>query len=191
MNVNNRILKSLLAAAALMIAGSVHAGNGGVTYYYGLGLGGIMIDEASGYYGLDPAPVATAFFGIEEDGWALEYLGLKTTETGTDVNGLDWQAGGKIVSLGYRTIEENGKYYKIVYGKADTDMDLITSTSTSSGNVQGSVYTLGWGMRLKQGDRLEVDYSYYDPDSEDAPFISVVHMLTMRYIFGGSPSSGK
>ena len=186
MNVNKRFLKTILAAAALLIVGSVHAGSGGVFYYYGLGGGGVMIDEATGYYGLDAAPTLSAFMGVEEDGWALEYQGLRTTEAGTDVTGTDWKASGSITSLSYRTMEENGKYYKIAAGKADIDIDLITNVVTSSGNVEGNVYTLGWGMRLRQNSRLEVDYSYYDPDSNDAPFINVVHMLSLRYMWGGA-----
>jgi hypothetical protein len=187
MNVNKQFLKTLLAGVALVFVGSVHAGSEGVHAYYGLGLGGVVIDEASGYAGLDAAPLATVFVGVEEDGWAFEILGMRTAEAGTDTAGTDWMTTGTIMSLGYRTVEENRSYYKFVFGKADTDMDLITGNVTATGSIEGNVYTLGWGKRLRQGNRIEVDYSYYDPDSQDAPFIKVVHMITMRYLFGGSP----
>jgi hypothetical protein len=196
MNVNNRILKPLALVASLAIAGPVHAGKEGVSFFYGAGIGAMNIDEdAASDYKPDVAPTGALFLGIEEDGWAFEYLGLQTTETGTNDNETDYKVSGSVVSLSYRTVEKNGSYYKIGFGKADTDVDLIENNVTTTGNTDGNVYILGWGMRMKQGDRIELDYSYYDPgpikvtDAIELTLASKVHMLSLRYMFGGSAPS--
>ena len=192
MNVKNRI-KSLIALTALVTLPGAYAGNQGVFFYYGAGAGVVAVDEQSGYTALDPAGSGSIFAGIEEDGWALEYIGYQTLETGTDVNNIDYKVTGSIISLGYRTIEKGSTYYKFAYGKADSDLDIINTTTDAkvSGSMKGKVFTIGMGLRLQKGNRMELDYSLYDPSSDDVDGISKIHMLTARYLFEGAPASNK
>jgi hypothetical protein len=200
MNVKN-LIKSLLTIAALTTFSEAQAGNQGVSLYYGASLGAMMVEEKTDLFDPDPAATGTVFIGLEEDGWALEYQGLRTAETATYYSDVDYEVAGSIVSLGYRTIEKNRQYYKLTFGKADTDVDVNLRGATAvfynanalSASLDGNVYTLGWGMRLRSGERVELDYSYYDPRadadaSDEIQNLSKVHILSLRYMFGGSPS---
>jgi hypothetical protein len=54
--------------------------------------------------------------------------------------------------------------------------------------MDGKVFTIGMGMRLRQGNRMELDYSMFNPSSNDASFISKVHLISLRYLFEGAPA---
>jgi len=188
MSFKNRI-QILLATTALLTFSHAWGGNEGVFLYYGAGLGAMAIDEKSGFIGYDPAGIGSILVGIEEDGWALEYTGFQTTEAGTDLSAFDYKVSGSVVSLGYRTLEKGNMYYLFSYGKGKADFDLIDTATDAkaTGTMDGKVITLGIGLRLQSKDRMEMNYSLYDPSSADTSFISKVHMLNFRYLFDGAP----
>lgn len=178
----------ILAMAALMGCASVaSAGKQGISFYAGLGLGAAapQQDVTIEY---DPAVTGSIFLGMEEDGWALEYTGLGSVETGTSVNGLDYSLAGGITSLGYRTLESrSGMYFLLSFGVAKIDVDYSDNSETDS--TEGNVYTLGMGMRMGRTERLELNYSLYASSGVDATDddLDDTHMLTLRYIWGGTP----
>mgnify|MGYP006921586816 CR=1 FL=1 len=189
----NSIFKSLISVAFLAAATQAQAGREGVSYYYGIGLGAMQVDEPAGSLGLDTAIDGNLFFGLEEDGWALEYMGFRTADTGTDVSNLEYRIGGNIISLGYRTLETGSTYYKFAYGQANADVDVMNTTTngTVSGSFDANVYTVGWGMRLQSKNRFEVNYSYIDASGDETNTASKIHMINARYMWGGSEPSGR
>ena len=192
MSFKNQI-KYICTAAALTLFSSAHAGNEGVFFYYGAGAGAMSIDEKSGELAYDPAGFGAVFAGIEEDGWLLEYTAFQTLETSTESDFNDYVIDGNIVSLGYRTIEQNRSYYKIAYAKVETDSKLIFTPTDQSvgGKLNGKSISLGYGMRLQSGNRIELDYSFFDPESKYSDVVSKAHLISLRYVFGGAPAFEK
>lgn len=192
MNVKNQI-KSLIALTALVMLPGAYAGNQGVFLYYGAGAGGLVVDEKPGSISYDPAGFLSLFLGIEEDGWALEYRGFATADTATEFSNVDYSVSGNILSLGYRTIEKNGLYYKVQYGRVEGDTKQMTTIlgvkSTETFDSKAKAITLGIGMRLRKGNRIELDYSYVDPTEGLSTVVSKAHMVSLRYLFDGAPSS--
>ena len=176
---------SQFALFMLLITASAvsFAGQQGVSFFYGFGVGASYIDSSSPALEFDAAAGGEFIAGFEEDGWAIEYIGFKTIESGTSTTNLDYQLSGSSTSLSYRTVESGGNYYKFKYGNADIDVDWSTAVTTNS--VSGNVYGLAMGFRLEQEKRMEVEYSLFSADS--ASGFADTHMLTLRYLFGGTP----
>ncbi len=154
------------------------AGRQGISFYYGLGLG--VVAPANS----DIGGTGSIMFGVEEDGWALELVGYGSVEAGTDDSTVDYSISGNHIGLAYRTIENNGSWYKFKISGTDMNFDL-SNTSTDL-ETNGNSYTIGWGMRTNREARLEVDYTYYDSDDLTDP----VHMATIHYFWGGSKYQG-
>jgi len=177
----------VLAMAALMGCASVAlAGKQGISFYGGLGLGAAAPQKDAPEY--DTTVTGNIFLGMEEDGWHIEYNGLGSTETGTSVATTEYKLSGNIVSLGYRTLESRGGiYFLLNFGRATIDVDYSDATTTA--NTEGNVYTLGMGMRMDRTERLELNYSLYASGGVEAidPDLGDVHMVTLRYIWGGTP----
>ena len=175
---------SQFALFMLLISASAvsFAGREGVSFFYGVGVSAAYIDQSAPLNEYDAAAGGEFVIGFEEDGWAIEYSGFKTIETGTSTTNLDYQLTGNSTSLSYRTIESGGNYYKFKYGNADVDVDL---SNNSSATVSGNVYGLAMGFRLEQEKRMEIEYSLFSADS--ASSFADTHMLTLRYLFGGTP----
>lgn len=183
-------IKMVMLGAMLGSATQASAANEGVAFFYGLGLGGVMLEEqVAGQDLFDPAAGASVFLGIEEKGWALEYSVAKTMDAGTLNPAIDYAVTFTHTSLGYRSIEKNKRYYLIKFGKADVEFDLKgggLTGATDGATFEGNVYTLGIGWRMDKDERLEFDYSMYSSSDVDN-----VHILTARYLWGGNPSNEK
>lgn len=164
----------------MMAASTLHAGNQGVSAYFGLGLGGSQVTDTD----LDIAPTLGFLAGIEEDGWAVEYGVFQSSDTGIDGVTEEFSISGTQTSLSYRTVESGSLYYKVRYGSSDMDVEFTTDpTVTTSGKIWG----LALGMRLARDERLEIEYGVYIP-SDDT--LNNTHMLMFNYLFGG-PGSGR
>jgi len=177
-----RKIQITIFSILMLGASSLYAGNQGVSGYFGLGLGGGAIDDST----LDPAFMGSIVAGIEEDGWAVEYAAFTSTETGSDDPAVDYTLSGSQLSLAYRTIENDGLYYKFRYGNSDVDLEFKNSVLPdveSSGNIWG----LAIGFRMARDERLEIEYGVYVPD-EDA--FNNTQMLMFSYLWGG-PNSGR
>ena len=168
----------IITTFLMMVSVESQAGRQGISFYYGLGLGIVAPTD------LDIAPTGDVMFGIEEDGWALEFIGYGSIEAGTNNTAVDYSVSGSHIGLAYRTIESNGQWYK--FKVSGTDMDFDFSNTTVEAETTGNSYTIGWGMRMKREARLEIDYSYYKSDDLNDP----VHMATIRYFWGGSEYTG-
>ena len=163
----------------LATAVSVQAGNQGIHYYYGAGLAVMSSDEQS--IELDATAGGELILGIEEDGWALEYSGFRTMDAGTSISSTtDYSASMTHVSLGYRTIEQDGIYYKIKAGSMSADFDFSDATVTAE--TEGNFIGVGMGMRMSKDSRVELEYSLYSSDD-----IDTTHLITLHYLFGGAP----
>jgi len=169
----------IITTFLVFMSANSQAGRQGISFYYGLGLGVVAPSES------DIGGTGDIMFGIEEDGWALELVGYGSIEAGTDNPAVDYSVSGNQIGLAYRTIEENGSWYKFKVSGTDMDFDLSSATTDSA--TSGTSYTIGWGMRMNREARLEIDYSYYDSDDLTDP----VHMATLRYFWGGSDYQGK
>ncbi|MDH5472134.1 MAG: hypothetical protein OEY61_04700 [Gammaproteobacteria bacterium] len=176
---------SQLILFALLISASAvsFAGRQGVSFFYGIGLGAAYIDESAPALEFDAAASGEFTVGLEEDGWAVEYSGYQTIETGTSLSTLDYKLKGSSASLSYRTVESGGNYYKIKYGNADTDVSWSNGATTTK--VNGNVYGLAMGFRLEKEKRMEIEYDFFSADS--ASGFADTHMVTLRYLFGGTP----
>ncbi|TNF32899.1 MAG: hypothetical protein EP315_09065 [Gammaproteobacteria bacterium] len=186
----NNTIKMAMLGVMMGAATTASAAKEGVTFLYGLGVGGFMSDEQiAGVDAFDPAATASAFLGIEEKGWALEYTVGKSLDSATANPTVDYSITAAITTLGYRTIEKNKSYYLIKFGKADVDLDLKGGNLpgyTDGETFEGNVYSIGMGWRMGKEERLELDYSFYKSDDTDN-----AHLLTARYIWGGTPASDK
>lgn len=179
MSLKNKF-QPVIFSILMVVSSLAFAGKEGVSMYYGLGLGAASVTDS----GLDPAAAAELILGIEEDGWAVEYTVFRSAETGTDISTIDYTVSGTQTVLAYRTVESGGMYYKIKYGNADADIDFSDTTATVV--TDGNVYGLGMGMRMGRDERLELEYNLYSSDD-----MNDVHMLVLRYMFGGSTGNGK
>ena len=177
-------IKSLLLVVSTFTAANAYAGNEGVSFYYGAGLGALSIDEKTGFTSHDTNVFADVFFGFEEDGWAFEAAVFRTPEADTDTTNLEYEMDGHYISLGYRTLERNNRYYNITYGLLDSEYDAITPTGTTTLETDGNMVTLGIGFRTAKDKRIELDYILHDPD--EPTVASKVHIVTLRFLFGGS-----
>lgn len=180
----------LVAMATLLsFAGTALAGKQGISFYGGLALAGVASQQKTPQE-FDPAPAGGAFIGIEEDGWSLEYYGIRTLKTGTSAANVEYTGTGNITSLGYRTLEtRGGLYFLLSLGIGSMDVEYTPATTIN--HTDGKVYTLGVGMRLDKTERLELNYSLYssNPVDELAGDTSIdnVHLVSLRYIWGGTP----
>ncbi|MCW9013630.1 MAG: hypothetical protein OQL06_07585 [Gammaproteobacteria bacterium] len=186
MNHKRNIL--MLTVCFLLTATSMaHAGRQGVSFFYGLGLSAMAPqDDAVSSIGvteLDPSANAELILAFEEDGWAFEYSGSRGLESATDNAAIDYSASSTQLSLAYRTLETGTMYYKYRVGQMDIDFNYTGTTETLT--TSGTVFGLGMGWRRGLDERMEVEYSLYS--SSD---IDTTHMLTLRYIWGGSPYEG-
>lgn len=170
----------LISASAVSLAGRQ-----GVSFFYGVGVGAAYIDQSAPALEFDAAGGGEFIIGFEEDGWAVEYSGFKTIETGTSITNLDYQLTGSSTSLSYRTVESGGNYYKFKYGSTDIDVDWSTALTTDT--VNGNVYGFAMGFRLEKEKRMEIEYNLFSSDS--ASGFADTHMLTLRYLFGGTPGN--
>jgi len=189
MNLKNKI-QLVVMATLLGFAGVATAGKQGISFYGGLGLAAAAPSGVNGFT-FDPAAAGNVFIAIEEDGWSLEYGGLATMETGTNDPDIEYSFSGSIVSLGYRTLETNsGLYFLLSVGKADVDVtEAETALPDFNFGVDGTAVTLGIGMRLDKTERMELNYSFLGMSPVDAGVGNDfdVHMLSLRYIWGGTP----
>jgi len=173
----------LLIASALFLLASAnsHAGRQGVGFYYGVG-GGATYPQSKA---LDVAATGEIMVGFEEDGWNFEIIGFSTMNGGTSTNNVDYSVRGNQFAFGYRTIERNNMYYKLGVGMSNMDFDFTSTSPTLL--TSGTSYNLGIGWRMDREERMEVAYSYYSSDD----LIDPVHMLTLRYLWGGNPYKGR
>ncbi len=189
-----------LLFAMLLVMASVqsHAGRQGIHFLYGAGMTVVVPQVKSNIVGHDPAVAGGIVVGIEEDGWAAEVNLARSLDTGTDSSdGVDYNIAMSTVSLSYRTVERNNRYYKYKYGKVDQDYDFVSTTSTplvgdTTIATSGDLYSFAVGFRMQHTSRLEVEYSYYARKKENSstPYLSGAHMISLRYIFGGAPYEG-
>jgi Outer membrane protein beta-barrel domain len=176
----------LLSASTLFIflSANSHAGREGVNAYYGLGFG------AASMKNVDPAPTGQIVLGIEEDGWALEAIGYASTEVGTDNPETDISISGTDIGLAYRSIEKNDRYYKLKFSKTDLDLEdketIASVTTTTTTATSGKSYTIGMGFRTSRENRVEVDYTLHNSDD----LSDNVHLLSLKYLWGGAPYHG-
>jgi len=188
----------LFAMLLVMASAQSHAGRQGIHFLYGAGVSVVAPQVRSNIVSHDPAPAAELIVGIEEDGWAAEVNLGRSLDTGTgSTDGVDYNIAMSTVSLSYRTVERNNRYYKYKYGKMDQDYDFVSTGSTplagdTTISTSGDVYSFAMGFRMKQAERLEVEYAYYSKKKEDStsPYLSGAHMISLRYIFGGAPYDG-
>ena len=186
MNHKRNIL--VLLACFLMTATSVaQAGRQGVSFYYGLGLSAVSVqDDAVSTIGvneIDPFASGELVLGFEEDGWAFEYSGMRGMESGTDAAAIDASASGSQTTLSYRTLESGTTYYKFKAGKMDLDFDY--SGNTTSLSSSGTVFGVGMGWRMGLEERLELEYNLYSTSDVDT-----THLITLRYLWGGAKYEG-
>lgn len=174
-------LLMLMSIMMLTISTSSQAGRQGVNGYYGVGL------SAVGFKDVDVTAAGNILFGIEEDGWGIEAVGFASVEGGTDIDGLDYSIRGLDVGLGYRSIEKNNRYYLLKYSKSEVDLKLLTSTSSDTIPLTGKTYSVGMGFRVSRENRIEVVYSLHSSDELDES----VHFISLNYLWGGAPYSGK
>ena len=163
----------------LVMTAGAQAGNQGIHFFYGVGIAGISSDEEVPEF--DIAGGGEVIVGFEEDGWAIEYSGIKTAESGTNAPTVDYTASITQISLAYRSIEKGKMYYKIKAGQMTADYDFTGATTMAE--TEGNFVGLGMGMRTKKDARIELEYSLYSSDDIDN-----MHMFTIRYLFGGAPS---
>lgn len=188
MNLKNKILLGVMAGL-LGFAGMATAGKQGISFYGGLGLSAVLPNSVNGFE-YDPAAGGNAFLGLEEDGWFLEYVGLATTQTGTNDPATEYTVQGGVGSLGYRTLEaKSGLYFLLSLGTSSFDVtETVTGQPDVTGNFSGNAISLGMGMRMDKTERIELDYSFMrltDDQASGGDFDA--HMLTLRYIWGGNP----
>lgn len=187
MNLKNTI-RLVVMTTLLVFAGVASAGKQGISFYGGVALSGVAPQQDVPEY--DPAVAGGLFIGIEEDGWSLEYHGLRTVETATSVANVDYTGSGSIASLGYRTLETSGGMY-FLFGFGLTKLDMDFSDATATNHTEGNAYTLGMGFRLDKTERVELSYSLYSSSAVDAlagdTSIDDVHIVSLRYIWGGTP----
>ena len=169
----------IITTFLVFMSASSHAGRQGISFYYGLGLG--VVDQPF----TDIGAMGDIMLGIEEDGWALEVIGYASADAGTNDPTVDSAVSGRQIGLAYRTIEENGSWYKLKV--SGTEMNFDESDDPIDEKSSGNTYSIGWGLRMNREARLEIEYSYYD--SKD--IIDPVHMATVRYFWGGSKYQGK
>jgi Outer membrane protein beta-barrel domain len=167
----------------LVMSAGAQAGNQGIHFFYGVGVTGVSSAEKVKTPELDAAGGGEFMIGLEEDGWALEYSGIRTLESGTNTTNLDYTASITQLSLAYRTIEKGKMYYKIKAGQMTADLDFTGNTAAAE--TEGNFVGLGLGMRTKKDARIELEYSLYSSDD-----IDTTHMFTLRYLFGGAPFDG-
>jgi len=176
--------KAALLSCVLMLAlaTSAQAGNQGIDFFYGIGVVAVSSDEDTGGLEFDVAGGGEFIVGVEEDGWAFEYSGVRTVESGTNNAALDYTASITQLSLAYRTIEKGKIYYKIKAGSMTLDIDFSDATPLVA--TDGNFVGLGMGMRTGKETRMELEYTLYSSDD-----IDTTHMITLRYLFGGTPSA--
>ncbi len=174
----------LSSALLVMLSANSHAGRQGVNAYYGLGAGVLSTS------GFDVSATGTITFGLEEDGWAVEAVGIRSMEAGTDDPQTDYSIQGVDIGLGYRTIEKNHRYYIFKYSKTDVDITLketianVTTSDTLASN--GKSYSFGMGFRMSRENKLEVSYTYHSNEDIDDP----IHFVNVSYLWGGAPYQG-
>ena len=178
-HIRMKLKYSLLIIFSLLLQFSAnsYAGRQGISFYYGLGMGGEQSKD------LDVTALGEAVFGIEEDGWLLEATGFASTEAGTSDPDANYSIQGYHFGIGYRTIERNDSYFKFLISR--TKMDFNFTDDPIDEKTDGTSYSLGMGWRVDRGQRLEAIYTYYDED------FAPVHMITVRYLWGGTPYHGK
>jgi len=169
----------IITTFLVFMSANSQAGRQGISFYYGLGLGIVAPADS------DIGGTGDIMFGVEEDGWALEAIGYGSIEAGTDNPAVDYSVSGTHIGLAYRTIEENGSWYKFKVSGSEMNFDLTNSAVESE--TTGTSFTIGWGLRMNREARLEIDYTYYDSDD----LVDPVHMATFRYFWGGSDYQGK
>lgn len=188
MTLKNKI-QLVVVLTALGFASIAAAGKQGISFYGGLGLTAISPNSVSGLE-FDPAAGGNLFLGIEEDGWFLESVGIATLKAGTNVTNEEYVVTGSVNSLGYRTLEtRSGLYFLLSAGVASMD---VTYSQAGFADVirknSGNAVTLGIGLRMDRTERLELDYSLMRlSDDSVANSSGNVHMVNIRYIWGGNP----
>jgi len=191
MKIQYRLLFAMLLT---MASTQSHAGRQGIHFLYGGGVSVVIPQVRANIVSHDPAAAAEIMVGIEEDGWAAEFSGMRSLDAGTAASDIDYNMTISQASLSYRTVERNNRYYKYKYGKMDQNVDVVSTTgATLAGataiQTSGNVYSFAVGFRRAQTERWEVEYSYYSQNKEDSPssYLSGAHMITVRYLFGGVP----
>jgi hypothetical protein len=181
----NLINKTAFLSSVLMLvmATGAQAGNQGIDFFYGVGIVAMSTDEDIGGLEYDMAGGGEFMLGVEEDGWAFEYSAIRMLEAGTNNTALNYTAAATQLSLAYRTIEKNNIYYKIKAGSMTLDIDFSGTTPFFA--TDGDFVGLAMGMRTGQEARVELEYTLYSSDD-----IDTTHMLTLRYLFGGSSYQG-
>ncbi len=166
----------------LALSANSQAGRQGINAYYGFGFGALSITDH------DVAGTGNLMFGLEEDGWAIEAVGLASVEAGTDLIGApDYSIRGVDVGLAYRSIEKNNSYYIFKYSKTDVDATYKLASFSTTYETSGNSITLGMGFRVSRENRLEVSYSYHNNDDYNDP----IHLINATYLWGGAPYTGR
>lgn len=173
----------ILSMSAMLLSANSYAGRQGINYYYGVGLGAAAPADS------DVTATGNLMIGLEEDGWSLEIIGFGSIESGTDITTLDYSISGTDIGLAYRSIEKNGRYYKIKFSNTDLDIDFKNTVlnTTTTVETSGNSYTFGMAWRTSRENRVELDYTYHNNDDLSDP----VHMVTLSYLWGGAPYLGK
>lgn len=171
----------LVILASLLMLASVNsqAGRTGISFYYGLGLGVAAPADAS------LAGTGSALFGVEEDGWSVEGIAYNSLNARIDNSAFDYSINGSHIGLAFRTIEKDKKYFKYKVSSTSMDFDYTPGSPTTS--TSGISYSFAMGLRTSRETRAELEYSLYNADELSDP----VHLLTLRYIWGGSPYQGR
>ncbi|MDH5484588.1 MAG: porin family protein [Gammaproteobacteria bacterium] len=185
-------MRVLLSTTLICGFSAVNAAEG-VSFYYGAGLGAMQLKDKPAAGGeFSTAGVGEIFVGFEERGWAFEISRMASIDASTtiallgDVEDREYSASGDQMSLSYRTVERNGIYYKIKYGKMESDTTLISKDvggTDQKFTVDDTLYGVGMGMRINREDRLELEYAYFKASTD---YSSAAHIINLRYIFGGS-----
>lgn len=162
------VVGSLILSGQVMAKGPVSNNNG---FYGGVGMGGTIL--TGGDYAFDfSALMISGTIGYEDMGWAVE---AKIAE-GRDITEFTELDSISSVGLAYRSIEKNGRYYKIKVGQAEF-FDGIDSER---------VIGLGIGFRADRDSRVELEYEYIPFGISDFGLDLPVHMISMNYLFGGA-----
>ena len=116
--------------------------------------------------------------GAEDKTWALEakFFALRSNDDVPDKT-TDLT---KSVAVVYRTPTKNETYVKYKLGSYRFENDNFGSSSAIGG--------IGYGWKLEEGERLEIEYEYTVLKDDTAGFdIDVgLHMVTLQYLLGGS-----
>ena len=168
-------IATVILSNQAMAKGAISENSG---FYGGVGFGG-LIGRGGDFTYNQSELLAGATLGYEDMGWAFEVKGATSL-------GLDTSSGGDVdtissAALAYRSLEKNGRYFKIKAGQQSASDDLSDET----------VIGLGIGYRTARDTRVEIEYEYTSYSFSNPILTSTtldfpIHMISMNYLFGGA-----